>query len=464
NVARFLRLTFLQSKDRFRSNILNLKYFNSVGSSSFQIMEYTSDASLECGKEVPATNIEKISFEPSLYYKIINKITQGTIGACIVTIPTVLFIIYCIFLTFIKWDILKNGLCSVDATYMNKIFYYGFMLYVVALPFVGYQTFKYSHTIRKFDYISYVICLLIGFGTLFLESFVVITNNYLYEVLGLSSIFMFAGAQFGAIVIPLIEVHIEKKKKKDNLLSLNKYEFQKLIMDYNYFDMLREFAIQLFCVEVVLFWEMNFELLYKLNRYLLSKKKIILEKDIKKGKSMKTSGRQESSTNVLKTSLDGEYSRKNSQTDDARSDYSFKFKRNVSNIIKSCDVDINRKNSQDADAILLSLNHNEFNNKYQNFENLKETHHLGKRAQLLKKYLLDLNNVSAIYISSECLSFHNDDFPIEFNKEFKATYDKLYQLFMDINAPALLNIKENTINDIKERLSKGDYSFDMYMD
>jgi len=48
-----------------------------MGSSSFQFAE-SSETSLDINnKENPVTDIEKISFEPNLYYKIINKITQG---------------------------------------------------------------------------------------------------------------------------------------------------------------------------------------------------------------------------------------------------------------------------------------------------------------------------------------------------------------------------------------------------
>lgn len=76
NVARFLRLTLLQSRDRFRSNIMNLKYYNSIGSSNFQFLDDGTDSNLESSRDITITNIEKISFEPNLYYKIINKVTQ----------------------------------------------------------------------------------------------------------------------------------------------------------------------------------------------------------------------------------------------------------------------------------------------------------------------------------------------------------------------------------------------------
>jgi len=77
-------------------------------------------------------------------------------------VPTCLFIGYCILLTINHWDDFNHGYCTIDTLYLNKVFYIGFVLYIIVLPFVGYQTFRYSHTIRKLDYILYVICLLIG--------------------------------------------------------------------------------------------------------------------------------------------------------------------------------------------------------------------------------------------------------------------------------------------------------------
>lgn len=84
------------------------------------------------------------------------------IGLTLILVPTVLFIGYCIYLTISNWELVNSNICHPDALVMNKVFFLGFSLYVIALPFIGYQTFKYSHTIRKFDYLSYVICLFIG--------------------------------------------------------------------------------------------------------------------------------------------------------------------------------------------------------------------------------------------------------------------------------------------------------------
>ncbi|OUM67417.1 hypothetical protein PIROE2DRAFT_58800 [Piromyces sp. E2] len=219
---------------------------------------------------------------------------------------------------------------------------------------------------------------------------------------------------------------------------------------------------------------MNYELLYKVNRYLQNKKKIIVErdKDIRSSKSIRSSGKPGMASNIIRTSWNGEsngMSRKNSQSDDIRSEHSYNIRRNVSNLIKTTyDMEMNKIPSQDLDhhsgSQQLSHNHSETINKYQNFDDLKETYHLGKRAQLLKRYILDINQGTNLYISSDFLSIRGDNFPINFHKVFKPAYDKLYQLFMDINAPALINIKQNTINNIKERLDKGDYSYDMYMD
>jgi len=58
---------------------MNQKCYNSMGSSNFQFLEESNDQYQASSKEMVTTNIEKISFEPNLYYKIINKITQGVI-------------------------------------------------------------------------------------------------------------------------------------------------------------------------------------------------------------------------------------------------------------------------------------------------------------------------------------------------------------------------------------------------
>jgi len=193
------------------------------------------------------------------------------------------------------------------------------------------------------------------------------------------------------------------------------------------------------------------------------------DKDTRSIRSLRSPGKPGLSNSVLKSSLDSDkISRKNSLCDDVRSEHSFSIRRNVSSLLKATyDMEMTRKSSLDFEHpgdSSFSTSHNDTNNKFQNFDDLKESFHFGKRAQLFKRYILDLHHGSALYISSDHLSFRDDNFPINFSKSFKASYDKLFQLFMDKDAPSLLNIKENTINNIKERLSTGDYSFDMYMD
>jgi len=79
-------------------------------------------------------------------------------------------------------------------------------------------------------YIIYNIYYKKGFGVMMLQGVVQINNYYVRDLLGLTGYLMFVGAQFGAIVIPLFEVHIENKKKKNNSLTVN---IIKLFFYYN---------------------------------------------------------------------------------------------------------------------------------------------------------------------------------------------------------------------------------------
>ncbi|KAG4096260.1 hypothetical protein H8356DRAFT_943429 [Neocallimastix lanati (nom. inval.)] len=143
----------------------------------------------------------------------------------------------------------------------------------------------------------------------------------------------------------------------------------------------------------------------------------------------------------------------------------------MTNLIKnSLDTESkSRRSSIDSSQLMINdnnniINNNNINSKFQNFEDLKETLHLNRRAQLFKRYILDIHHAQTLYINTDSISLNNENFPVEFQKSFKNSYDKLYQLFMDINAPTLLNIKEVTITSIKERMDNNDYSFDMLME
>jgi len=221
---------------------------------------------------------------------------------------------------------------------------------------------------------------------------------------------------------------------------------------------------------------MNYELLYKVNRYLISKKKILIEREkdkkIKSQKSLASLTRNFTQNFIKSVSTDEKSrNRKDSVDSTCSIDHSYNMRLNMTNLIKnSLDTESkSRRSSIDSSQLMINdnnniINNNNINSKFQNFEDLKETLHLNRRAQLFKRYILDIHHAQTLYINTDSISLNNENFPVEFQKSFKNSYDKLYQLFMDINAPTLLNIKEVTITSIKERMDNNDYSFDMLME
>lgn len=219
---------------------------------------------------------------------------------------------------------------------------------------------------------------------------------------------------------------------------------------------------------------MNFELLYKVERYLLSKKKIMIERkrDSKSQKYLVSLTRSFTPTllKTVTTENDKIKSRNNSVDDYQNSDQSVNLLRNNSNLKRNLienDIESKRSSRDNSSPYMNDIqviNENNINSKYQNIDDLKDTYHLSRKVLLLKRYLLDMQNGLNLYINTENNSFNGEDFPVEFNKTFKASFDKLYTLFINVNAPALLNIKEVTSNSIKEKISNNEYSYDMYME
>jgi len=65
--------------------------------------------------------------------------------------------------------------------------------------------------------------------------FVIIENIFFSEIIQVSTYAMFVGAHFGAIIIPLIEIHIEKKKLGNDELSVYIYIYMLFFFFFFFF-------------------------------------------------------------------------------------------------------------------------------------------------------------------------------------------------------------------------------------
>ncbi|KAG4099172.1 hypothetical protein H8356DRAFT_1668429 [Neocallimastix lanati (nom. inval.)] len=92
---------------------------------------------------------------------------------------------------------------------------------------------------------------------------------------------IFSFIQFNTIVIPLIEIRREKKRKeRKDYKSID--EFILSLENKNFLELLKEKAMENFCIENVLFWEAYYDLMLNIKEYYLKsgKKNIVLNSSI----------------------------------------------------------------------------------------------------------------------------------------------------------------------------------------